>query len=373
VVTRSQLRYWVGFSIVPQIGPMRLRALLNHFGSPEAAWNADPRELQAAGLDKRSLANLLAARRALDLDREVERLERAGVTILTWDDDAYPARLREIGTPPPVLYVRGSLTPADEWAVAVVGTRRPSAYGLEMTRILAGDLARSQITVVSGLARGIDAEAHHAALAAGGRTIAVLGSGLDCIYPPEHLDLAREIVAHGAVISEYPFGTKPEAGNFPARNRIISGLSLGTLVVEAGETSGALITARFALEQGRETFAVPGSALSRRSSGTNRLVQAGEAKLVTCVQDILEELNLTMLPQQVEMRELMPENEVEAKLLAHLSSEPMHIDELGREVQLPIAEVSSALALMELKGLIHRVGAMSYALARETRVSYRVD
>ncbi|HOR00659.1 MAG TPA: DNA-processing protein DprA [Anaerolineae bacterium] len=369
----SQLRYWVGFSIVPQIGPARLRGLLQHFGSVEAAWHADSRALQAAGLDRRALGNLLAARRALDLDRELERLQRAGVTALTWDDAAYPPRLREIGAPPLVLYVRGALLPDDEWAVAVVGTRHPSAYGLEMARQLAGDLARSRITVVSGLARGVDSEAHHAALAAGGRTIAVLGSGLDRIYPPENTDLARQVAGSGAVVSEYPFGTRPEAGNFPARNRIISGLTLGTLVVEAGETSGALITAHCALEQCRETFAVPGSALSRRSVGTNRLLQRGEAKLVTQVQDILEELNLTMLAQQAEVRQVVPENDVEAQLLAHLSTEPAHIDDLSRSTQLPVAQVSSALSLLELKGVIHRVGAMSYVLTRETRVSYHVE
>ncbi len=369
----SQIRYWVGFNIVPQIGPARLRALLDHFGSLEAAWHADAAELRAAGLDKRSLANLLAARRAVDLDRELERIERTGVTVLTWDDDAYPRRLREISAPPPVLYLRGSLLPDDEWAVAVVGTRHPSAYGLEMTRQLAGDLARSHITVVSGLARGIDSEAHHAALAAGGRTFAVLGSGLDRVYPPENVDLARQIVASGAVLTEYPFGTKPEAGNFPARNRVISGLALGTLVVEAGETSGALITARFALEQGRETFAVPGSALSRRSAGTNQLLQRGEAKLVVQVQDILEELNLTMLPQQAEVRQMVPENDVEADLLRHLSGEPTHVDDLCRSTKLPVAQVSSALALMELKGMVHRAGAMSYILTRESRVPYHVE
>lgn len=372
-MNRSQLRYWVGFNIVPQIGPMRLRALLDHFGTLEAAWNAESCELQAAGLDRRSLANLLSARRALDLDRELERAERAGVTILTWEDSRYPSRLHEISAPPPVLYVRGSLTPDDEWAVALVGTRRPSTYGLEMARRLAGDLARNQVTVVSGLARGIDSEAHHAALAAGGRTIAILGSGLDRIYPPENTDLARKIAGSGAVITEYPFGTKPEAGNFPARNRVISGLTLGTVVVEAGEASGALITARYALEQCRETFAVPGTALSRRSAGTNRLLQAGEAKLVMDVQDILEELNLSVLAQQAEVRQIVPENEVEACLLAQLSTEPTHIDDLGRHTGLPISQVSSALVLLELKGIIHRVGAMSYALAREAGVAYRLE
>lgn len=369
----TSLRYWVGFNRVPQIGPARLRLLLDHFSTLEAAWHAEPHELQAAGLDRRALANLLAARRTLDLDQELERIRRAGVTVLTWDDPAYPPRLHEIALPPPVLYLRGSLLPDDEWAVAVVGTRHPSAYGIEVTRQLAGDLARNHITVVSGLARGIDSEAHHAALAAGGRTIAVLGSGLDRVYPPENVDLARQIVGSGAVLSEYPFGTKPEAGNFPARNRVISGLTLGTLVVEAGETSGALITIHDALEQGRETFAVPGSVLSRRSAGTNRLIQRGEAKPVMAVQDILEELNLSMLAQQAEVRQLAPENDVEARLLAHLTSEPTHIDDLGHSVNLPISQVSSMLALMELKGMVRRVGAMSYVVTREAPLPYHVD
>ena len=197
--------------------------------------------------------------------------------------------------------------------------------------------------------------------------------GVDVVYPPDHRKLAAQIAERGAQVSEYPPGTQPDAGNFPPRNRIISGLSLGTLVVEAGQTSGALITARFALEQGRETFAVPGSALSKRSAGTNHLIQAGEAKLVLGVEDVLEELNLTMLAQQAQVRQIVPENDVEARLLAHLGPDPTHIDDLGRAVQLPISQVSSSLALMELKGLVHRVGSMSYSLAREARVAYRVD
>lgn len=368
----SDLRYWVGFNIVPAIGPARTKALLDFFGDLEAAWKASTAELKAAGLDRRAVENLLECRHKLDLDAEVDRIHAAGIQILTWDDPGYPSLLRHIHGPPALLYVRGELTPADEWAVAVVGTRRASVYGREVTRRLAGDLAANGIAVVSGLARGIDTQAHKAALEAGGRSIAVLGHGLDRIYPAENANLAREIIERGALVTEYALGIPPEGGNFPARNRIISGLSLGALVVEAGEGSGALITADFAVEQGREVFAVPGNIFHRGAAGTNRLIQQG-AKAVTRVEDILEELNLTMVAQHREVQAIVPENETEAVLLQHLSEEPVHVDELKRESGLPITTVSSTLALMELKGMVRQVGGMNYVLARERRADYVVD
>jgi len=369
----TDVKYWVGFNIVPGIGPARLQRLLDHFGDAESAWHAAPLELARAGLDRKSLQNLLAMRGKLDLDAEMRRIEDAGAHVLTLQDENYPRLLRQIHLPPPVLYVRGSCLPEDEWAIAVVGTRRAKAYGREVTRYLAGGLARNGITVVSGMARGIDSQAHRTALEAGGRTIAVLGSGIDIIYPHENVDLAQDIVNRGALMTEYPLGTKPDRRNFPPRNRIISGLTLGTLVTQAGEGSGALITAYFALEQGREVFAVPGSLLDRGSSGTNRLIQQGEAKLVLNVEDILEELNLTMVSQQAEVRAVVPENQTEALLLKHLSEEPVHVDELGRASGLPIAQVSGTLALMELKGLVRQTGAMNYVLAREGSIEYVVD
>jgi len=369
----TNVKYWVGFNIVHGIGPARLQRLLDYFGDAETAWKAAPLDLARAGLDRKSLQNLLTLRDKLDLDAEMHRIEAMGLHVLTLLDEGYPRLLRQINLPPPLLYVKGSLLHEDDWAIAVVGTRHPKAYGLEMTRYLAGDLARNKVTVVSGLARGVDTQAHRAALEAGGRTIAVLGSGIDIIYPYENVDLARQIVASGALITEYPLGTKPDKSNFPPRNRIISGLSLGTLITHAGEGSGALITAYYALEQGREVFAVPGSALDRACSGTNRLIQRGEAKLVLRVQDVLEELNLTMVSQQAEVRAIVPENETEALLLRHLSEEPLHVDELGRLSGLPIAQVTGTLALMELKGLVHQAGGMNYVLAREAGVPYIVD
>ncbi len=374
-VTSTELsasKYWVGFNIVRGIGPMKLRALLDHFGDLEEAWWADAHELRKAGLDQRALENLLSMRSKISLDDEMEKIERQGVRVLTWDDPGYPPQLLNIYNPPPVLYVKGEILDEDQWAVAVVGTRGATVYGKEVARQISGDLARNKITIVSGLARGIDSEAHRAALDAGGRTIAVLGSGVDVIYPAESRKLAQAIVERGALVSEYALGTRPEASNFPPRNRIISGLSLGVVIVEAGERSGALITADFALEQGREVFAVPGNIFRKKSVGTNKLIQQG-AKLVLSVEDILEELNLTMMSQQAEVRAIVPENETEATLLEYITTEPIHVDELGRKSGLPIAQVSSTLALMELKGMVRQVGGMNYVLAREGRVEYVVD
>jgi DNA processing protein len=351
---------------------MKVRALLDHFGQLGTAWHADAAELRRAGLDRRALNNLLKLRNQLDLDAELERLFQQNVTVLTWNDPDYPSHLLQIPDPPPVLYMRGQLTPDDEWALGVVGTRRASAYGKMVTERLVTDLAVNHVTIVSGLARGIDGEAHRAALKVGGRTIAVLGCGLDLIYPPEHRGLAQEILENGAILSEYPLGTRPEASNFPPRNRIISGLSLGVLVVEAGSRSGALITADYAADQGRDVFAVPGNLFARSSVGTNRLIQDG-AKLVTGAEDILEELNLMMVAQQVEVRAVVPETETEALLLQHLSLDPVHVDEIALHVGLPIADVTSNLALMELKGMVRQVGGMNFVLMRESSVEYRVD
>jgi DNA processing protein len=368
----NELGYWVGFNKVQGIGPLRLRALLDTYGSIERAWHAPGEQLSRVGLDNRSVKNLLEARSEIDLEQELKRLEAMNVRALTWESPDYPRLLLETNAPPPVLYVKGELTEQDAWAVAIVGTRRASTYGREVTRRLAGALARNGITVVSGMARGIDGVAHRAALEAGGRTVAVFGCGIDRIYPPEHRKLAQQIAAHGALVSDYPLGTPPEGRNFPPRNRIISGLSLGVLVTNAGKTSGALITADFAAEQGRDVFAVPGSVLTRGSIGPNRLIQDG-AKLVTTAEDILEELNLTMVAEQKQARQILPEDETEATLLEHLSADPTHVDDLQQKIDLPISEVTSTLAMMELKGMVRQVGGMKYVVAREPGVSYIVE
>lgn len=368
----SDRKYWVGFNMVSGIGAARLRALMDYFGSLEEAWRAPLSALHEAGLDRRAAQNLVETRRRLDLDREMAQLERAGVQVLTWEDEDYPRRLRQVYNPPPVLYIRGSLLPQDEWAVAVVGTRRPTAYGREAARTLAGELAQQGVTIISGLALGIDATAHEAALDAGGRTIAVIGSGFRHLYPQQHRKLAARIVRQGAVISEYALDVRPDPLNFPPRNRIISGLAMGVLVVEAGERSGALITARFAAEQGREVFAVPGSIFHRTSAGTNRLIQEG-AKAITSVQDILEELDMTMVAEQQEARVTIPKSAIEDQILSCLSIAPLHVDEVVRQTGLDAAEVVSTLALMELKGLVRQVGAMQYRAVHESQAPYTSD
>ena len=352
-------RYWLAFNLVQGIGPIKTRALVERFGDLHAAWHAPLDELQQAGLDKRALKNLLGAREHVDLDREWQHVLASRARLLTWKDETYPARLREVEDAPPLLYMLGDLVPADAYAVAIVGTRLATTYGKEVTRTLAGALARSGITVVSGLARGIDTTAHEAALEAGGRTIAVLGCGVDVVYPPEARRLSEQIVQHGAVLSEYPLGTRPEPGNFPPRNRIISGLSLAVIVVEAGLESGALITAGFALEQGRDVFAVPGNIFNKSCQGTNRLIQQG-AKLVTGIDDVLEELQLEGVVEHQQARVLIPADETERALWEALSHEPVHVDELRRNLDLPISTISSTLTVMELKGLARHVGGMNY-------------
>jgi len=318
-MSSKNIKYWVGFSIVPRIGRVKFTQLENYFGNLEDAWKASPVDLKHAGLDSSSIHAIVSWRAKISPDAEMEKLDRYGVRVLTRHDAEFPSRLKEIYDCPPLLYVRGSLLPEDEWCLAVVGTRRASVYGRQVTEEIVADLARNQITIVSGLAKGIDTIAHRSALDSRGRSLAVFACGLDTVYPAENAALARNITQRGALISEYPLGTRPRPDNFPRRNRILSGLSLGVLVVEAGKTSGALITANLALEQNREVFAIPGSILSPASQGTNRLIQEG-AKLVHSYTDILEELNLTTVAQQLEMKEVIPDSDTESLLLKQLGA-----------------------------------------------------
>ena len=364
-------RYWVGFNLVKGIGAVRLQALRDHFGDLALAWQAPVDALQSAGLSQKLAERVAQVRAGVDLDRIIAQVKAQGIEILTWEDELYPLRLKEIDQPPPVLYVRGMLTTEDSWAVAVVGTRRVSAYGRQVTEDLALFLASNGVTVVSGLARGVDAIAHQAALKAGGRTIAVLGCGVDRIYPPEHTQLAEKIMANGALVSDYALGTPPDASNFPPRNRIISGLSMATVVVEAGETSGALITAQFAVDQGREVFAVPGNILALQSKGTNRLIAQG-ARPMLSVHDLLDVLNLTRVTEQRFVRKVLPADETEAKLMSVLTHEPLHMDEIRTQTGLPIERVSATLVMMELKGLVRQVGGLNYVAVREEQAGYEV-
>jgi DNA processing protein len=363
VTTNKDLQYWVGFNIIPGIGRVKFSQLEKYFGKLENAWQACAGDFKLAGLDNNTIKSIEEMRPHINLAKEMESLEKSGIRIYTCNDEDYPARLREIFDYPPVIYIKGALTLQDEWCIAVVGTRRCTVYGKQVTQEIVQDLARNKITVVSGLARGIDTVAHRTALEAGGRTAAVCACGLDSVYPAENAALARSIAENGALISEYPLKSKPRPDNFPRRNRIMSGMSLGVLVVEADESSGAIITAHMALEQNRDVFAVPGSILSPMSRGTNTLIQEG-AKLVKSCSDILEELNLKANVEQLEMKELVPTSDTEDQLLKQLSFEPIYIDTICRSSGLPVATVSSNLAIMELKGLVKQVSAMNYVLAR---------
>lgn len=358
----NETAYWMALSSVSGIGPARLTALLQHFDSAEAVWKASPEHLATVGLDRRSQANLIQARRVTDVGKLWRNLQRSGITCVTWPDDAYPQNLRHVAGSPPVLYVDGAVDERDEWAVAIVGTRRASVYGREVAHRLATELARNGVTVVSGLALGIDTTAHQAAVDAGGRTIAVLACGLDQVYPAQNRKLAAAIRQQGALVSDYPLGTRPEPRNFPPRNRIISGLSNCVVIVEAGVRSGALITAEFAADQGRDVYAVPGSILHPGSVGCNRLIQDGAIPFLS-IDDLLAQLDLERKQELAEVRRVVPTDPLEARVLNHLNMIPQHADDLARELALKPGELTGVLTTLELKGLARQVSPMSYVQA----------
>jgi DNA processing protein len=359
----DELSYWIAFSRVVGIGPVRFKLLLDFFHQDvAAAWQASSTALAEAELDQKTIKSFIKQRASIVPQQELDRLERLRVRVITWRDEAYPPLLRKIEYAPPVLYICGNLTDDDRhYSLGIVGTRKMSAYGRQVTEHFAQELVRGKVTVVSGLALGVDTVAHTAALDAGGRTIAVLACGLDIIYPTSNFNLAKRIVdsGQGALLTAFPLGVQPEARNFPARNHIISGLSLGILVTEAPQRSGALITASSALEQGREVFAIPSNIFSPSGAGVNKLIQDG-AHPVTHINDILMSLNLYMVPQQVEARVDLPTNSEEQALLALLGQEPCHIDDLIRESQLTAQDVTAALTTLELKGMVKQVGGMQY-------------
>lgn len=350
---------WLALRRVQGVGPVVYRALLDAFGSPGAVLAARPAELIARGLR----ADVARAVAGFDdwqpIERQLQRLDRCGASLLTWADAAYPARLRQIHDPPPFLFVRGCFLPDDDLAVAVVGSREVGSYGRRMAREIARGLAQHRVTVVSGLARGTDAEAHAATLEAGGRTIAVLGSGVDVIYPREHHALAAAIVGHGALVSEFPLGAQPDAENFPARNRIISGMSAGVVVVEAAERSGSLITAHVAAEQGRDVFAVPGP-VGRRTAGTHRLLRDG-AKLTESAVDVLEEVAPAKLGQGERRRSYRPTPD-EEPILQALGRETVHVDTVILRSGTPAAAVLPVLLGLELKGVVEQLPGKFFAL-----------
>jgi DNA processing protein len=351
-------RYWVGFQHARRIGPIRLSRLIERFGSIADAWNAPQRELRTV-LDVASAESVAEARRTIDLDREMDRIEGLGIEVITLGDDQYPRLLRETPSPPSVLYIKGELQDADQKSVAMVGTRRCTAYGRQIAASMAEELARAGVTIVSGLALGIDGQAHRGALAGGGRTIAVLGSGVDLIYPSSHRDLAAQIIANGAIVSDYPPGTKPDARNFPPRNRIIAGLSRGIVVVEAPARSGALITVDFAADYGRDVFCVPGNAQSEYSAGCHAAIRDG-ARLVTSAADVLEDLGMAAAPAGAAVQQAFPMTDHERHLMNHIRWEPQHIDEISAAAGLTPSQSGALLTLLELKGAVRDAGGQHY-------------
>ncbi|NLY98953.1 MAG: DNA-protecting protein DprA [Pirellulaceae bacterium] len=357
----AQLRHGLRLAMIPGIGPRIRQALLEKFSTAEGILSAPMDRLrQVAGVGPKLARAITMAGREIDVEGEIAVCRQRGVQILAdWEAD-YPPLLKEIDDPPGILFVRGGLRPIDRLAVAIVGTRHATHYGLRQAERLAGGLARAGVTIVSGLARGIDAAAHRGALAAGGRTLAVLGSGVLHIYPPEHGRLAEEVIQQGALVSESPPRAAPRTGSFPQRNRIISGLSLGTVIVEAGQRSGALITARLAGEQNREVFAVPGRVEDRAAQGCHRLLREG-ATLVETVDDILDQLgplaNTARRDDGSEVRhpaELML-NELEHQVLAAVGGDPTSMDQLVAKTGLPIARILSTVSVLEMRRLVRRV------------------
>ncbi len=351
----------VRLSMVSGVGPKLSQALLKRFGSPAAVLAAPPSELRdVPGIGTKLSKEIAAAAEHLDAEAEVELCRRSGVTIVVRGAENYPRPLQEIIDPPTVIYVHGTLQPTDALSIAIVGSRHATRYGVAQAERLAGSLARAGLTIVSGLARGVDAAAHRGAMAAGGRTLAVLGSGVLNIYPPEHQELAMQVRSAGAVMSEAPPRGQPLSGAFPQRNRIISGLSLGVLVVEASSRSGALITARHAGEQGRDVFAVPGPVDSRMSQGCHRLIRDG-AKLVESADDILEELGplvaATPTPsgQTIHHPAELLLNDLEQKVLAAVDSSATLIDQVISTSQLPASQVLSTISVLEMRRLIRRL------------------
>jgi DNA processing protein len=373
------MKDWIALNMTPGVGPRVTSRLLEHFGSAEAIFDAPRRELALLRLPPETIESIAARELHARAETEIERVRKLGGDILVLDDGVYPALLRETYDPPVVLYVKGAWDECLERpCVAIVGSRRCSTYGQNAALMMSRELAQRGVTIVSGLARGIDASAHRGALEAGGRTVAVMGTGLDQIYPRDHKKLADEILKRrGAVVTQFPLGTPPVSENFPYRNRVISGLSLGVLVVEAAENSGSLITARLAMEQNREVFAVPGNITSRNSFGTNYLIKGAGAKLVQQWQDIAGELPseiaAQLLPpptrkskkkgELLDQLKLSPPDlsEPERAVFKLLSTDtPQQIDTLAEGTKLSITQLTSALLALEMRELIRALPGMCF-------------
>ena len=355
-------KYLIALLQFPKFGHHRIKKLKKYFRNFETAFKAGAAELKMAGLDENTITEFIAARFKIDIDEVLEKLIKEQIRVITLDDKDYPSLLKEINDPPPLLYYRGNLSRDDDHSIGVVGSRKNSAYGEQATEFLVKDLAQNKISVISGLAIGTDTLAHETALSNNGRTVAIIGSGLDraSIYPKDNHYLADKIIiSGGAILSEFPIGTPPLKQHFPQRNRIIAGITKGTLVIEANIRSGALITARFALDYNREVFAVPGNIFSPTSAGTNELIKKGAYPVLSAT-DIMEILNFTEIKFYSENKKIIPETKEEGSVLLHLNHEPCHINDIIRKAGLDTSKIISTLTIMEMKGMVKNVGNMEY-------------
>lgn len=360
----DRYRYWVGLLLVPDMGARTAHKLLEHFGSPEAVFSGSLTEIESCGVTARAAQAIHSGQALEAAERELASVAKLAVRLIAYDDAAYPALLKETYDPPLLFYVRGDPEALNRHALAIVGSRHPTTYGNLMAERFGRELASVGLTIVSGMARGIDSAAHRGALAANGKTIAVLGCGIDVVYPKENKKLADEIAAHGALISEFPLATFPAPQNFPVRNRVISGISLGVMIVEAAQYSGSLITARLAMEQNREVFGVPGNVTAKTSFGPNLLIKQG-AKLVTGIEDVIEELPAAvrsqLLPQTTtaaEAASLLQDSlsESERAVFALLRvDEARHIDEIVEAAEMSSSEVLATLFQLEMRGIVRQL------------------
>ena len=354
---------WIGFSAFPGIGPKRFNLLKQYFGSARKAWQASHGALLKAGLPQKLVNNFESFRKKFEPKSIFRQLEKSAIRVLTIKDDDYPSNLKKLENAPFVIYLKGKLKPQDELALAVVGTRKMTSYGREVTESLVTDLVAAGLTIISGMAYGVDILAHNTALEVGGRTIGVWAGGLDSVDPGFRKNLVEKILKtkQGAIISEFPLGLNPSRGTFPARNRLISGLALGVLVTEAAQDSGSLITAEHARKQGRKVFAIPGPITSQLTAGTAKLLQSG-AKLVYHVKDILDEIDLTERWQKIKAKMVLPESQEEAEILKILENETKHLDQIVRESGLATSQVMSLVSMMEIRGKIKNLGGMVYTI-----------
>jgi len=345
----EEKKFWIAFSYVRGFGAVRIMKLLEYFGSLQDAWKSNIGDLAQAGISKKNIENLSDIRKKLNVDQLIESLIKNGIDVYFSDEPDYPQRLAEIEQKPPVLYYRGSIISGDSLSIGIVGTRKVTHYGKHVSTELGRFCADNRITTISGLARGVDAIGHSETIKFGGRTIAVLGSGIDVIYPPEHRHLAEMIIENGAIVSDYPPGTKPDRINFPPRNRIISGLSQAVVVVEAGERSGALITAEYAANQGRDVFAVPGPITSPQSLGTNQLINSG-ANILTEYKDLLDYLKINSDKMSQTKRVRLDPSEL--LVIQNLGAGGMPTDDLYNACGLPMEKFMAILTLLEIKGIV---------------------